>query len=341
MPRDIRLARYENESHHRDNSRSPFGVTRNARWRPRVLRCSLPILVVAFVRSSRDADREPPQLRASSRWSRPRTSGAASPQQLGGDRVAGDQHHHQPGRRSARLRADRAPTRATMAGARMAIVNGIGYDPWARSCSPPIPTGGRVVLDVGDVARARRPATTRTSGTRRAGAAGDRPIDGRLRAADPEARRLLRRAEGEASRRRASPDYKRLIADDPEAATPARRSAPPRASSRRSPRRSASSWSRPTGFLDAISGGHRAHGRRQDDGRPADPRPADQGLGLQQPELDARRAAPERRGRSAAGIPVATVTETLTPGRGELPGVAGRASSRGSQTALREGAGGG
>src|SRR5437868_9030331 len=70
--------------------------------------------------------------------------------QLGGDRVqvtsiidnpATDPHDYEPTAVDAR----------TMAGAQMAIVNGVGYDPWASKLIAANPVSGRVVLDVGDL----------------------------------------------------------------------------------------------------------------------------------------------------------------------------------------------
>jgi zinc/manganese transport system substrate-binding protein len=70
--------------------------------------------------------------------------------QLGGSRVhvtsvitspATDPHDYEPTAADAR----------TMAGAQMAIVNGIGYDPWAGKLIAANPVHGRVVLDVGDL----------------------------------------------------------------------------------------------------------------------------------------------------------------------------------------------
>jgi zinc/manganese transport system substrate-binding protein len=70
--------------------------------------------------------------------------------QLGGDRVhvtsvitspATDPHAYEPTAVDAR----------TMAGAQMAIVNGIGYDPWANKLIAANPVPGRVVLSVGDL----------------------------------------------------------------------------------------------------------------------------------------------------------------------------------------------
>jgi zinc/manganese transport system substrate-binding protein len=70
--------------------------------------------------------------------------------QLGGDRVAvtsivsspsADPHDYEPTSFDARA----------LAGAKLAIVNGIGYDPWAQKLLDANPTGGRIVLDVGKV----------------------------------------------------------------------------------------------------------------------------------------------------------------------------------------------
>jgi zinc/manganese transport system substrate-binding protein len=70
--------------------------------------------------------------------------------QLGGDRVhvtsvitspATDPHDYEPTAADAR----------TMAGAQLAIVNGVGYDPWAGKLIAANPVHGRVVLTVGDL----------------------------------------------------------------------------------------------------------------------------------------------------------------------------------------------
>jgi len=71
-------------------------------------------------------------------------------EQLGGDRVevtniitnpAADPHDYEPTSADAR----------TMAGAQMAIVNGIGYDPWASKLLAANPSSGRTVLTIGDL----------------------------------------------------------------------------------------------------------------------------------------------------------------------------------------------
>jgi len=70
--------------------------------------------------------------------------------QLGGNRVhvtsvitspATDPHDYEPTAADAR----------TMAGAQLAIVNGVGYDPWAGKLLAANPVHGRVVLTVGDL----------------------------------------------------------------------------------------------------------------------------------------------------------------------------------------------
>jgi zinc/manganese transport system substrate-binding protein len=70
--------------------------------------------------------------------------------QLGGDRVqvtsivtnpATDPHDYEPTAIDARA----------LAGAQLVIVNGIGYDPWASKLLAANPVGGRTVLDVGDL----------------------------------------------------------------------------------------------------------------------------------------------------------------------------------------------
>ncbi|HET7591038.1 MAG TPA: zinc ABC transporter substrate-binding protein [Solirubrobacterales bacterium] len=70
--------------------------------------------------------------------------------QLGGDQVevsdivtnpAADPHDYEPSAEDAR----------TMAGARLAIVNGIGYDQWATKLLDANPSSGREVLTVGDL----------------------------------------------------------------------------------------------------------------------------------------------------------------------------------------------
>jgi zinc/manganese transport system substrate-binding protein len=70
--------------------------------------------------------------------------------QLGGERVqvtsivhspSADPHDYEPTAADAR----------TMAGAKLAIVNGIGYDPWAGKLIGASPSKGRIVLTIGDL----------------------------------------------------------------------------------------------------------------------------------------------------------------------------------------------
>ena len=123
--------------------------------------------------------------------------------QLGGDRVhvtsvitnpATDPHDYEPTAADAR----------TMAGAQLAIVNGIGYDPWAPKLLAANPVHGRVVLTVGDLVgikaggnphRWYSPTDVQKVIDR------DRP---RLQAARPEGRRPTSTSRRRASRRRAS-----------------------------------------------------------------------------------------------------------------------------------------
>ena len=53
-----------------------------------------------------------------------------------------------------------------MAIAKLAIVNGVGYDPWAPKLLDANPVGGRVVLDVGKLVGFEAAAIL-TAGTRR------------------------------------------------------------------------------------------------------------------------------------------------------------------------------
>jgi zinc/manganese transport system substrate-binding protein len=114
--------------------------------RPIVLLTALALAAVGIGLASADAARAAKGLQvvaAESFWG----SIAA---QLGGDRVhvtsvitspATDPHTYEPTAADARA----------MAGAQMAIVNGIGYDPWAAKLIAANPVDGRTVLTVGDL----------------------------------------------------------------------------------------------------------------------------------------------------------------------------------------------
>ena len=146
--------------------------------------------------------------------------------QLGGDRVAvtdiidnpaADPHDYEPTSDDAR----------TMAGAQVAIVNGIGYDEWASKLLAARPDDSRVELDVGDLVGLQD---------------GDNPhqwyspdivhavIEAIVAAyRKPTRQRLLLRAQAASSRRGPGPVRPPDRRD--QRATPAPRSAPRRASS--------------------------------------------------------------------------------------------------------------
>src|SRR5919204_5431181 len=70
--------------------------------------------------------------------------------QLGGDRVKVTNIIHSPGADPHDYEPTASDAR-TMAGARLVIENGIGYDPWAPKLLSANPVDGRVVLNVGDL----------------------------------------------------------------------------------------------------------------------------------------------------------------------------------------------
>lgn len=230
-------------------------------------------------------------------------------EQLGGDRVevtsvitnpAADPHDYEPSSEDAR----------TMATARVAIVNGIGYDEWAQKLIGANPTSGRTVLDVGDLLGLE---------------AGDNPhqwysptsvqrviaqITADYKRADPghaayfDRRRQAFETEGLA-------EYHRLIAQ-----IKASYSGTPVGASESIFEPLAPSLGldliTPTGFMDAISEGTEPS--------PSDKATADQQLQENRIELwvyNSQNATPDVQRLNddarAAGIPVATVTETLTP----------------------------
>ena len=249
----------------------------------------------------------------------------------------GDEHHHQSQHRPALLRADGGRRAHHRRARRWSIVNGIGYDPWATQLLAANPVSGRVVLNVGQLVHV---------------AAGGNPhrwysptdvhavidqITADYQRLDPTdaayfaAQRTAYLSQGLAALR---PAHRRHQGRS----TPARRWAPRRASSRRSPRRSGSSCSRRRPFLTAISEGTEptAADKATIDRQIA--HPADQGLRLQLAERHPRRAGPGA-GGTGAGIPVTTITETLVPGHGHLPGRGRSRSSKPSQAALAKATG--
>ena len=91
-----------------------------------------------------------PAPRQSSRSSPPRTCGEASPRSSAGTACRCTSMIVDPDYRSAHYEPTASDAR-TIAGAKIAIVNGIGYDNWASQLLAADPVGGRTVVDAGDV----------------------------------------------------------------------------------------------------------------------------------------------------------------------------------------------
>ena len=230
-------------------------------------------------------------------------------EQLGGDRVevisiianpAADPHEYEPTSADAR----------TIAGSRMAIVDGIGYDPWASKLLAADPNSERTVLTVGDLLELK---------------AGDNPhqwyspasvqrvidrITADYEKADPghsayfDRRRTVFEAKG-LSR------YKALISQ-----IKSRYSGTPVGASESIFEPLAPALGlrliTPRGFMDAIAEGTEP--------TPADKATTDRQIARHRIEVwvyNSQNATPDvqRLGDAAkaAGIPIATVTETLTP----------------------------
>ena len=230
-------------------------------------------------------------------------------EQLGGGQVeatsiitnpAADPHDYEPSSEDAR----------TMAGAEVAIVNGIGYDEWAQKLIDANPTSGRTVLTVGDVLGL---------------AAGDNPhqwysptsvqrviaqITADYKQADPgHAAYFDRRREAFESKGLA--EYHGLIS-----AIEARYGGTPVGASESIFEPLAPSLGlrliTPRGFMDAIAEGTEPS--------PSDKATADRQLAGKEDAIwvyNGQNATPDVQRLNdeakAAGIPVATVTETLTP----------------------------
>ena len=230
-------------------------------------------------------------------------------EQLGGDQVevtniitnpAADPHDYEPTSEDAR----------TMAGAQMAIVNGIGYEPWASKLIDANPSSGRTVLTVGDLLGLKE---------------GDNPhqwysptsvqkvidqITDDYKKADPDHASYFdaqqRRFETVGLAR-----YHRLISQ-----IRSRYAGTPVGASESIFAALAPSLGlkllTPTGFLDAISEGT--------DPTPADKASTDSQIADKQIKVwvyNSQNATPDVRrlndAAKAAGIPIATVTETMTP----------------------------
>jgi zinc/manganese transport system substrate-binding protein len=229
--------------------------------------------------------------------------------QLGGDRVevssivanpAADPHDYEPTPEDAR----------TMAAAQIAIVNGIGYDPWASKLLAANPSSGRTVLTVGDLLGLKEgdnphqwysPASVEKTITQITAAY--RQVDPRHA---PYFDALRHRFETVGLAR-----YHRLISQ-----IRSRYAGTPVGASESIFAELAPSLGlkllTPTGFLDAISEGT--------DPTPNDKATTDHQIADHQIAVwvyNSQNATPDVQRLSdaakAAGIPVATVTETMTP----------------------------
>jgi zinc/manganese transport system substrate-binding protein len=230
-------------------------------------------------------------------------------QQLGGRQVsvtsivtnpASDPHDYEPTSADAR----------TLAGAKLAIVNGIGYDGWASRLLDANPTPGRVTLDVGDLLGL---------------SAGDNPhqwysppaVRRVIAAIGADYRRLDPRHASYFARRRAAFETKALAPYRRAIARIRRRYAGTPVGASESifaPLASALGLRlvTPSGFLDAISEGSEP--------TPGDKATVDRQIAHKEIAVwvynpqnatpDIQRLGDEARG---AGIPIATVTETPTP----------------------------
>lgn len=229
--------------------------------------------------------------------------------QLGGDRAAvtdivtnpaADPHDYEPTAEDAR----------TLARSKIAIVNGIGYDQWATKLLDADPSQGRTVLNVGDLLGLKdgdnphqwySPAAVRTA-IGRIGAA-YKQMDPR-HAAYFDARQRQFETVGLARYRRLISQIRGRYAGAPVGAS----------ESAFEPLAAALGLRliTPRGFLDAIAAGTEPSPA---DKAAADRQIADRRIGVwvynsQNATPDVQRLNDAAR---AAGIPVATVTETLTP----------------------------
>jgi zinc/manganese transport system substrate-binding protein len=230
-------------------------------------------------------------------------------QQLGGSRVdvtsiitnpAADPHDYEPTSADARA----------MAGARLAIVNGIGYDGWASKLLDANPTSGRVTLDVGDLVGLEAPDNPHQwyspSAVQRVIGA----VTAAYRRLDPKDAAYFAR-QRTAFETKALARYHQVIAQIRRhyAGTPVGASESilaPLAPALRL------RLVTPTGFLDAISAGTEPTPAEKTavDRDIADRRIAVWVYNRQNATPDVQRLNEAAR---AAGIPIATVTETPTP----------------------------
>ena len=230
-------------------------------------------------------------------------------EQLGGDRVqvtsiitnpASDPHDYEPTSSDARV----------MAGARIAIVNGVGYDSWASKLLAANPVSDRLTLDVGSLLGLETGDNPHQWYSPRSVQRVISQVTADYQKADPgHSAYYARRRRAFESKSLA--DYTRLIAEIKKryATTPVGAS-----ESILAPLAPALGLRllTPTGFLDAISEGAEptAAEKSTTDQQITDHRIKVWVYNSQNATPDVQRLNDEAR---TAGIPVATVTETLTP----------------------------
>jgi zinc/manganese transport system substrate-binding protein len=230
-------------------------------------------------------------------------------EQLGGDRVevtnivtnpAADPHDYEPTAEDAR----------TMAGAQMAIVNGIGYDPWASKLLAANPSSGRTVLTVGDLLGLKEGDNPHQWYSPASVQKAIEQIAADYKKADPghasyfDARQHRFETVGLARYHDLISRIRSRYAGTPVGASESIFAALAPSLGLR--------LSTPTGFLDAISEGT--------DPTPADKTTTDRQIADRQIEVwvyNSQNATPDVQrlndAAEAAGIPIATVTETMTP----------------------------
>jgi zinc/manganese transport system substrate-binding protein len=230
-------------------------------------------------------------------------------EQLGGEQVevtniitnpAADPHDYEPTAEDAR----------TMAGAQMAIVNGLGYDPWASKLLDANPSSGRTVLTIGDLLGLEEGDNPHQWYSPSSVQKVTEQITADYKRADPGHAAyfdaLQHRFESVGLAR-----YHRLISEirSRYAGTPVGASESIFAAL--APDLGLKLVT-PTGFLDAISEGTEP--------TPADKATTDSQIAGRQIELwvyNSQNATPDVQrlndAAKAAGVPIATVTETMTP----------------------------
>ena len=208
--------------------------------------------------------------------------------QLGGDRVTVDSIIVNPNTDPHDYEATAGDAR-TVAGGRLVIVNGIGYDNWASQLLAANPVSGRAALDVGN-----SPGLSE----------GDNPHQWYNPSSDPEvidaivadydqldpAGRAYYAAQTCRFETVSLARYEPTPSRDPEALRRRAR----RLQREHLPTARSKPGAPAPDTLELRQSGRRRHGRlrqRRRDRRPPGPRPPDQGLGLQQPERHSRGAA--------------------------------------------------